>query len=83
MPDNPIVLPAHVFAGFWPRPVAPGIMPVIAARLLAGGYVGLAPQLAAGLAARGDPRSIGSASRALEELAAGSPAGGWLCPARP
>jgi hypothetical protein len=62
MPDNPIVLSAHVIAGFWPRPVAPGNMPVIAARLLAGGYDGPAPQLAAGLAARGDPRSIGSAS---------------------
>jgi hypothetical protein len=33
MLDNPVVLPAEVAVGFWPKPVAPGIMPVIAAQV--------------------------------------------------
>jgi hypothetical protein len=37
MLHNPVVLPADVAVGFWPKPVAPGIMPVTAAQLLAGG----------------------------------------------
>jgi hypothetical protein len=38
MLHNPIVLPADVAVGFWLKPVAPGIMPVTAAQLLANGY---------------------------------------------
>src|SRR5690348_8274986 len=43
MLDNPVVLPAEVAVGFWPKPVAPGIMPVITAQLLPGGCDGPGP----------------------------------------
>jgi|SRR5712691_1915351 len=84
MLDNPIVQPAHVFADFRPRPVAPGNMPVTAARLLAGGSDGPVLRVAAGLAARGDPRGIGSAFPGVPggELAAWISGRGCLCPAR-
>jgi hypothetical protein len=38
MLHNPVVLLADVAVGFWLEPVAPGIMPVTAAQLVAGGY---------------------------------------------
>jgi hypothetical protein len=73
MLHNPTVLPAHVSAGFWLKPIAPENMPVIAAQLLASGCDSPAVRVAAGLAAHGDPRSIGSAS-----LGALVGAGGWI-----
>ena len=51
-------------------------MPVIAARLLAGGCDSPAVRVAAGLAAHGEPRNIGSAMQeALVELGAWVPGG--------
>jgi hypothetical protein len=47
MLHNPIVLPAEVAVGFWLKPVAPEIMPVTAAQLLAGGYHSPALRVAA------------------------------------
>jgi hypothetical protein len=75
MRDNPAVVPADVAVGFWRKQIAPGNMPVVAARLLAGGYDSAALRVAGGLAARGDPRSFGSAFQGpWWTLAAGSPA---------
>src|SRR5258708_3541424 len=83
MLHNPTVLPAHVAVGFWMRPIAPENTPVDAAQLLAGGSASPALRVAGGLPALGDPRSIRSASHgAWWELAAGSPAARWLCPAQ-
>jgi hypothetical protein len=83
MLDNPTVQRADVAAGLWQKPFAREIMPVIAAQLLAGGYDSPALRAAGDLAARGDPRSIGGTSRGpWWKVAAGSPARGWLCPAR-
>jgi hypothetical protein len=76
MPHNPIVLPAEVAVGFWLKPVALEIMPVAAALLLAGGSAGPALRMAAGPAAHGEPRNIGSAlQEALVELGAWVPGG--------
>jgi len=75
MLHNPIVLPADVAAGFWLKPAAPGIMPVIAAQLVAGGYDSRALRVAAGLAAHGARAASAAHSRGpWRTLAAGFPA---------
>jgi len=48
MLHNPTVRPADVAAGFWLKSAAPGIMPVIASQLVAGGYDSRALRVAAG-----------------------------------
>src|SRR6266566_6552215 len=74
MLDNPVVLPADVALGFRLKPVAPGIMPVIAAQLLHGGYHSPALRLAAGLAAHGARAAAAHSRGPWWTLAAGSPA---------
>jgi len=79
MLHNPTVLLARVTVGFWLKPIAPEIMPMIAAQLLA--EVHDSAPCASPEAA--DPRNIGGASqRPWWKLAAGSRRHGWLCPAR-
>src|SRR5260370_2147732 len=85
MLHNPTVRPADVAAGFWLKSAAPGIMPVIASQLVAGGYDSRAPRVAAGEAAHGArAESAAHPGRALVD------AGGWVprprrcfCPAPP
>jgi hypothetical protein len=75
MLHNPTVLRDDVVAGLWLKSAAPGIMPVIAAQLLAAGYHSPAQRAAAGLAAHGArAASAAHPGRALVTLAAGSPA---------
>jgi hypothetical protein len=90
MLHNPTVLPARVTVGFWLKPIAPEIMPMIAAQLLAEVHDS-APCASPDAA---DPRNIGGASqrpwwkvaagsqRPWWKVAAGSQRHGWLCPAR-
>jgi len=73
MLDNPVVLPADVAVGFWLKPVAPGIMLVIAAQLLASGYH--SPALRA--AAEGWPHTV-PAQRRQGIPGALVDAGGWI-----
>jgi hypothetical protein len=72
MLHNPIVLPADVAVGFWLKPVAPGIMPVTAAQLLANGYDSPALRVAEGLAAHGARAASAAHSGALVD------AGCWI-----
>jgi len=74
MPHNPVVLPAHVAAGFWLKPIAPENMPVMAAQLLAGGSDSPALRVAAGLAHTVRAASAAHPRGPWRELAAGSPA---------
>jgi hypothetical protein len=84
MLHNPVVLPADVAVGFWLKPVAPGIMLVIAAQLLASGYHSPALRVAA----ESWPHTV-PAPRRQRIPGALVDAGGWIparvaarCPAR-
>jgi hypothetical protein len=75
MLHNPIVRPADVAAGFWLKSATRGIMPVIAAQPVAGGYDSRGRRVAAGLAAHAARAASAAHSRGpWWTLEAGSPA---------
>jgi len=80
MLHNPTVLPARVTVGFWLKPIAPEIMPMIARQLLADVYDSAALRVAArGRPAQHRQRIPG----ALAEVSAWIPGGAAaVCPGR-